>query len=300
MRKICWLTLLLAVLWCLAIGEEPMDDLESMPPPEVRIEKPNAIYGHSFFRAYRKFKAIPSQRLCEQLIKALERLLLEEPGGRFAREPLFRAPMYLFDNWGGPLGILSELYQFQGRYDEAITVEVQRALVMYHDAVLADSFAPVFPGPNLLNYLPSATHFIKRTLGRGIQVKPIIFIRGWPVRARWKGDELEDALVSLNDVAYALGGENWRDIIQHDWKNWRFTLSAKGKTVTFTFGSQKAFVAGKEALLRHKVERSYYDLYVPLIDFVKLIGGNIRPPKPDELQPLQRHLPVQIWVVDLS
>jgi hypothetical protein len=300
MRKICWLTLLLAVLWCLAIGEEPMDELESMPPPEVRIEKPNAIYGHSFFRAYRKFKASPSQRLCEQLIKALERLLLEEPGGRFAREPLFGAPMYLFDNSGGPLGTLSELYQFQGRYNEAVAVEVQKALVMYHDAVLADSFAPVFPGPNLLNDLRSAIDFIKRTLERGIQVKPLVFVRGWPIRARWKGNSPDDALISLNDLAYALGHDQWRDIIHHDWKAWRFTLSLQDKTLSFSAGSPKGVVSGKEVQLRHPVERSFYDLYVPLGDLVRLVGGSLRPPKPGELEVFRRHLPVSLLVIELQ
>ena len=302
MRKsmACWLILFAA--WCLANGGEQVDDLESLPPPEVRIERPNAIYGHSFFHLYRKFKAAPSHDLCERLIKALERLLLEEPGGRFAPMPDLGGRMYLLDDSGGPLGTLSELYQFQGRYDEAVVVEIQRSLIMHHDAVLLDSVGRVFPSPygDPPYRLRSSIDFVKQTLRKGIRVKPIIFVCGWPIRARWKGNEPEDAFVSLNDVAYALGGEKWRDVIHHDWKNWRFTLSLQGKTLSFSAGSQKGVISGKEVQLRHPVKRSFYNLYVPLGDLMRLVGGSLRPPKPDELEVFQRHLPVSLSVIELQ
>lgn len=136
--------------------------------------------------------------------------------------------------------------------------------------------------------------------GKGAQFSPLIFVNGWCVRARWKGNDPNDALISLNDLAYALGGEKWRDIIQRDWKAWRFNLSIKGKTLTFTANSQKAKIESKEVSLSHRVERSFYDLYVPLGDLVKALGGTLCPPKADELSVFQRHLPVTILVMDFD
>jgi hypothetical protein len=114
------------------------------------------------------------------------------------------------------------------------------------------------------------------------------------------GENPEDALVSLNDFAYALFGERWRERVHHDWKTWRFTLSLQDKTLSFSAGSPKGVVSGKEVQLRHPAKRSFYDLYVPLGDLVRLVGGSLRPPKPGELEVFRRHLPVSLLVIELQ
>jgi hypothetical protein len=48
------------------------------------------------------------------------------------------------------------------------------------------------------------------------------------------------------------------------------------------------------------VERTPYDLYVPLGDLLKSLGGTVRPPHKEELKDFQKHFPVSLLVVDLK
>ena len=304
MQRSIWVLLLIA--W--GIVASAMQGEELVPPVTLKPSHPNYWYGHKIWPIYRQFKETKSLALCNRLIDALETLLANFPDARFVPPPyLVRAKsFYMLDDAGGPLGMLAELYHFQGRYEEALIFQLRKSLVMMEDiAMMIASGLGIFPNslksdPPFIFELKPSIEYAQQLLSQKVKVHPVLFACGWPLRVKWKGNNPNDALVSLNDIAYALGKGNWQDILQRDYKSWRFTLSVKGKTITFTDKSQKAVIEGKEATLRYPVERSYYDLYVPLIDLVKLIGGNLRPPKPDELQPLRRYLPVQIWVVDLN
>lgn len=300
--------LLIVTVFILAYGWDTDEVTLQIPPPEKKLSMGAAkdLY-HSFELFISRYLQKMPLPLPDDWVRCLERILLDFPDERFLHRPKGlglpeRIERAYVRSW------LAASYKAEGRWDEALSLWMQDFFIGWIENLekkvgLLYGF-PAFPFPDPFRdpekAIESFANFVRKMQKEGGRFPPLIFVRGWPIRARWKGNSLDDALISLNDFAYALGGENWRDVIQHDWKNWRFTLSVKGKTVTFAFGSQKALVAGKESLLRHKVERSYYDLYVPLIDLVKLIGGNLRPPKPDELQPLRRYLPVQIWVVDLN
>lgn len=305
-----WFVIGCAITFCIA-----QDEL--VPPPEVRIEKPNAIYGRQFFHLYREFKASPSPALCQKLIVALERLLLEEPSGRFALAPRFLESVakriYDLDSSGGPLGTLSELYQYQGRYDEALALEVQKSLVMHEDGLrMVLAGLHVNPDPMRADPPPALILTIeaaKKILAKKPNVHSPIFIHGWCVRVKWKGDNPNDALVSLNDVAYAFDRDPVADVfgakplpsgLKRDWQAGRFTLSLKNTTLVFQAGLKKALVDGKEVALRRQVERAPYDLYVPLGDLLKSLGGAVRPPQKDELKDFQKHFPVSLLVVDLK
>jgi hypothetical protein len=164
---------------------------------------------------------------------------------------------------------------------------------------------PMFTSPDPFRGDPPAAIVwlaknIQEMQGKGARFSPLIFLHGWCLRVRWGGENPEDALVSLNDFAYALFGERWRERVHHDWKTWRFTLSLQDKTLSFSAGSPKGVVSGKEVQLRHPVKRSFYNLYVPLGDLVRLVGGSLRPPKPGELEVFRRHLPVSLLVIELQ
>lgn len=88
------------------------------------------------------------------------------------------------------------------------------------------------------------------------------------------------------------------DLALHPFFAGQNSYSLQDKTLTFSAGSPKGVVSGKEVQLRHPVERSFYDLYVPLGDLVRLVGGSLRPPKPGELEVFRRHLPVSLLVIE--
>lgn len=270
---------------------------------------PNYWYGHKIGPIYRQFKKNPSPLLCNRLIEALETLLAKFPDGRFAAPPylvekrLGVKSFYMIDDAGGPLGMLSKLYQYQGKCEEALTIEIRKALVMMEDdaMMLASGLNP-FPYPfgDSPNSLRPTIEFTRQVLAKKPQIHPLIFVNGWCVRTKWKGSKTENVLISLNDFAYTIGRERWGEILRRDWKAWRFTISVKGKTISFSAGSRQVTVNGKETIFSRSAERYFYDLYVPLRDLVKVLGGTVRSPKADELTVLQRHLPVPSLVVDLN
>lgn len=279
------------------------------PPPDKQLNMDEAkeLYDSfiHFITRYPDGVPLPLPRV---LIEVLERLLLDFPDERFYRIPKGlglpeRVECAYVRSW------LIGSYRAEGKVYESLILNIQDILIGWIEDKKRKSGLlygfPAFPFPDPFQGDPPRivlhlAEYIKDIKAKGVQISPVIFANCWPLRARWKGDDPEDALVSFNDLAYALGGDKWREIIQRDWKLWHFTISIKGKTLTFAAESQKAVVSGKEIQIRHKVERSFYDLYVPLGDLVRALGGTIRPPKPDELQPFQDHLPISLLVVDLN
>jgi hypothetical protein len=310
---------MIGLVGCLTVGcvvTPCLTQDELVPPPHVRIEKPNAIYLNKISPLYRQFKISPSPILAQKIVTALERLLLDNPTARFVfatnptgGEPF--QPIYAVDNHGGPLSMLSALYQYQGRYDEALAIEVRKALVIMQDVQIADSFATTTSGGggNLPRELIDVIEVAEKMLAQKRNIHPLVFVNGWCVRTRWKGNNPNDALVSLNDVAYAfhrepfittLGDEKAQSVIRRDWRAPRFSLSLKDRTLVFQANLKKALVDGKEVALSRQVERAPFDLYVPLGDLLKSLGGTVRPPQKDELKDFQKYFPVSLLVVDLK
>jgi hypothetical protein len=149
---------------------------------------------------------------------------------------------------------------------------------------------------------------VKKILAKKPNVHSPIFVHGWCVRAKWKGDNPNDALVSLNDFAYAWQRDPLAEAfnvdtpkaLKRDWQAGRFTLSLKNKTLVFQAGLKTALVDGKEVALSDQVERAPYDLYVPLGDLLKHLGGSVRAPQKDEMKDFQKHFPVSLLVVNLG
>lgn len=282
-----------------------------LPSPEkaLSIKEATMLYQSvQKFVSDRYSQGLSPYPLPEAYIRLLERILLDFPDEKFVFIPKGLGLKERVE-YGSCRAAIAASYWAQGKWSEALALEVQDLLIRWIEnlefkAGFIYGF-PAFPFPNPFreeNPPPAVLQLANRIKGmqdKGAQLSPVIFVGGWPLRARWKGDDPTNALVSLNDIAFALGKEKWREIIQRDWKEWRFTLSVKNKTITFKAGSKEAVVSGKKISLRHKVERSFYDLYVPLGDLVKALGGNVRPPKADELNIFQNHLPVPLLVLDL-
>lgn len=281
-----------------------------LPPPgrPLSVKEATKLYQSVvMFASICYNQGLSPHPLPEAYIRCLERILLDFPDERFVFVPKGLGMRERVE-YGGCRAALAVSYQAQGKWDEALSLEVQDLLIGWIENIEKKSGFlygfPAFPFPDPFRGDPPAAvlnlaKHIEEMQEKGAQFSPLIFVHGWCLRARWKGKDPKDALISLNDFAYALGREKWREIIQRDWKGWRFTLSVKGKTVSFTAESKKADIDGKEVTLTHQVERSFYDLYVPLGDLLKALGGVIRSPKADELAVFQRHLPVSLLVVDL-
>ncbi len=289
--------------WCI---EEP---LIQVPPPEKRLSMDEAkeLY-HSFELFLSRYPQKVRLPLPAIYIRCLERILLDFPDERFLFRPRGLGLPAVVER-GYARSWLAASYKAQGKWDEFLALTIQDFVIRWLENLEAKAGLkygfPVFPFPDPFRGDPPAAivqlaRNIKEMQEKGAQFSPLIFLNGWCLRARWKGNDPEDALVSLNDFAYALFGERWREKLHHDWQTWRFTLSIQDKTISFSAGSQKAIVSGKEVKLRHPVERSFYDLYVPLGDLVKVVGGSIRSPKPEELQIFRHHLPVPLLVIELQ
>ncbi|MER3501854.1 MAG: hypothetical protein IMHGJWDQ_001698 [Candidatus Fervidibacter sp.] len=298
-----------AMVFVTAQGRCAEEPLFQIPPPENQLSMDEAkdLY-HSFELFVSHYPQRDPLPLPIAYVRLLERILLDFPDERFLFRPRGLGLPARVER-GYARAWLAASYQAQGKWDETLALRVQDFFIRWIESIEKKSGLlygfPAFPSLDPFRGDPPAAvlHLAKRI--KEMQEKdtwfsPLIFVRGWCLRARWKGKELKDALIPLNDFAYALGGEKWRDIISHDWKAWCFTISVKGKTVSFQAGSKKAKVNGKEVTLTHPAERSFYDLYVPLVDLVRALGGVIRPPKADELVVFQRHLPVSLLVVDLD
>jgi hypothetical protein len=281
-----------------------------IPPPEKRLSYDEARRLHRLFEDFLR-RHFPSEgpwqniTLPEEYIRLLERLLLDFPNERYLLERGLglgeRIERGYVHSW------LAYAYRVRSEWDKYLALAIQDLLIGWLEnleskAGLKYGF-PAFPFPDPFRGDPPAAivwlaQNIQEAQRKGVRFSPLIFLRGWCLRVKWKGENPEDALVSLNDFAYALFGERWRERVHHDWKTWRFTLSLQDKTLTFSAGSPKGVVSGKEVQLRHPVERSFYDLYVPLGDLVRLVGGSLRPPKPGELEVFRRHLPVSLLVIE--
>lgn len=278
-----------------------------IPPPEERLSYDEARRLHNLFLRFlsnRSWQEIP---LPEEYIRLLERLLLDFPDERYLLERGLglgeRIERGYVRSW------LAYAYRLRGEWDEYLALSVQDLMIDWLENLEKKAGLrygiPMFTSPDPFQGDPPAAIVrlaknIREMQGKGARFSPLIFLHGWCLRVRWKGKNPEDALVSLNDFAYALFGERWRERVHHDWKTWRFTLSLQDKTLSFSAGSPKGIVSGKEVQLRHPVKRSFYDLYVPLGDLMRLVGGSLRPPKPDELEVFQRHLPVSLLVIELQ
>lgn len=279
-----------------------------VPPPDKQLSMDEArqLYN-SFILFLDRYPKGPSLPLPTVWIKVLERLLSDFPDERFLHtkglglpERVERAKVRFW---------LATSYLAEGKVYEGVVLRVQDLLLDWAEYEMKKSGFlygfPMSPFPDPFRGDPpravvDLAKYVEELLKKSPPTPPLIFVRGWCVRARWEGEDSHDALVSLNELAYALNQENWRKIIERDWKAWRFTVKLKDKTLTFTADSLKASVSGEEIQLRRKVERFHYDLYVPLGDLVKAVGGKVRPPEADELTVFQKHFPVPILVVDLN
>jgi len=282
-----------------------------LPPPDkpLSVKEATKIYQSThMFYSIRHSQGLPLYPLPEVYIQCFERILLDFPDEKFVFVPKGLGMRERVE-YGGCRAALAASHWAQGKWNEALALEVQDLFIRWVENLEMKSGLlygfPLYPFPDPFRSDPPAAvlriaDIVKEKQGKGAKFSPLLFIRSWCLRARWKGSDPNDALVSFNDLAYALGNDRWQEIIQRDWKAWRFTISVKGKTITFAAGSQKAVIEGKEVTLRYPVERSFYDLYVPLGDLVKALGGAVRPPKPEELTVFQRHLPVSLLVVDLD
>lgn len=309
-RTMLTIMVLISVLGQMNANQEKTLQIH-LPSPDnpLSIKDATALYQSATLYISTCFrKGVPPYPLPEIYVRLHERILLDFPDEKFVFVPEGLGMKERVE-YGACRAALAVSYSLQGKWSEAIALMAQNLLIRWIEnqerkTGLLYGF-PAFPFPDPFEDDPPAAVLglaknIEEIQKKGARFSPLIFVHGWTVRARWKDKNPDDALVSLNDIAYGLGQDRWRDFIQHDWKNFRFTLSVKGTTVTFFAESRKALVSGKGVSLRHKVERSYYDLYVPLGDLVKMLGGTVRPPKPDELQVFQRHLPMPILVVDLD
>ncbi len=315
MRQL-WIMFMLGIMLTLTFGQKTKvtgpsaNSSIEVPLPERRlsIREAMALY-FQIIEEWVKYLDPANPRVLKSpmpgpYVCALERILLDFPDGRVILMEGFGLPKPLTLQRAGIREGLSACYFAEGKWDEALALAVQGLLLDWDNYFLL-KLHNIHPFPDPFRGDPPAAvlDFVKRIKEmqrKGARFSPLIFVRGWCLRARWKGDDPKDALVSLNDFAYALGYDQWREIIQRDWKEWRFTFSIKGKTISFTAGSKKANINGKEFILTHQIERSFYDLYVPLGDLVKALDGTIRSPKADELPVLQHHLPVPLLVVDLD
>ena len=304
MRWYCLaLTIVVTFGWC----ANQKDVLVPPPDRQLSVEEAKRLYNSfvSFLGRYPYGVPLPLPR---EWIEVLERLLMDFPDERFYYIPRGlglpeRVERAYVRSW------LSASYRAEGKVYESVVLDIQDFLIGWIDYEMMKSGLlygyPSFPYPDPFRGDPPTAvlrlaEHIKNIQVKGVQLSPVVFANSWPLRVRWKGNDINDALISLNDLAYGLGKERWREILQRDYKAWRFVLSVKGKTITFTKGGRKAVIEGKEVILRYPVERSFYDLYVPLDDLVKVLGGTVRPPKPDELVVFQRYLPVSLLVVDLD
>lgn len=273
-----------------ALADSPA--LDFLPPPDQRIEFPNEIYGRKSLALKREFDEKRSPAACEALIVILERLLVEDPASRFWRAGPIPVPVAGgracgLDNWGGPLGLLSNLYAFQGKCYEASVMAVRRILVSAEDlARFGAKASEPFRTWLFVDEASSSELFRQldqEAIRKGAKLHPLLFLNGWAMRARWKGKEVQQALVSLTDVAYALGRDHWRELLQQDWKAWVFTLTFKGRTYRFQGGSKKATAQGRALQLSRAVERSFYDLYVPVFDLARFLAATFRDPRDSDL-----------------
>lgn len=301
-------------LWVVTVfifaqGKCATETYSQIPSPESRLSIHDAMnLYHSFEQFISRHRQGPPLPLPNIYVRCLERILLEFPDERFLHRPKGLGLPERVER-GYARSWLVASYMAEGKWDDALTLMVQHLFVHWVENLEMKSGLlygfPVYPYPDPFQGDPPRVVLklakeIKEMQEKGAKFSPLLFIRSWCLRARWKGSDPNDALVSFNDLAYALGNDRWQEIIQRDWKAWRFTISVKGKTITFAAESQKAVIEGKEVTLRYPVERSFYDLYVPLSDLVKILGGTVRPPKPEELTVFQRHLPVSLLVVDLD
>jgi hypothetical protein len=278
-----------------------------IPPPEERLSYDEARRLHNLFLRFLSNRSWQDIPLPEEYIRLLERLLLDFPDERYLLERGLglgeRIERGYVRTW------LAYAYRLRGEWDEYLALSVQDFMIDWLENLEKKAGLrygiPMFTSPDPFRGEPPAAIVwlaknIQEMQGKGARFSPLIFLHGWCLRVRWGGENPEDALVSLNDFAYALFGERWRERVHHDWKTWRFTLSLQDKTLSFSAGSPKGVVSGKEVQLRHPVKRSFYDLYVPLGDLVRLVGGSLRPPKPGELEVFRRHLPVSLLVIELQ
>jgi len=276
-----------------------------IPPPEERLSYDEARRLHNLFLRFLSNRSWQDIPLPEEYIRLLERLLLDFPDERYLLERGLglgeRIERGYVRTW------LAYAYRLRGEWDEYLALSVQDFMIDWLENLEKKAGLrygiPMFTSPDPFRGDPPAAIVwlaknIQEMQGKGARFSPLIFLHGWCLRVKWKGENPEDALVSLNDFAYALFGERWRERVHHDWKTWRFTLSLQDKTLTFSAGSPKGVVSGKEVQLRHPVERSFYDLYVPLGDLVRLVGGSLRPPKPGELEVFRCYLPVLLLVIE--
>lgn len=270
---------------------------------------PLDFYRTTVKPALRAYEAAPTAEQREACQSLVDRLLLARPDSCFFRQSHFFGGGLSYgpnDKWGGPLLTRGSLaldagdpraaFESRARYYQLdrreMTQRAAHGLDLYQSPATTERLA--------LQQLV-AEGWIER-----ISPRELVACGGDFVFSRWTGGNLDDALISLRDVAFSLGNDPasnqwdlWMRAWRVDWPAGRFTLLAGGRELTFARDSAEALLDGQPKPLRRACEQVYYDLYVPLADLTELLGGTLRRPREGELTAYTENLPVGIWILEL-
>jgi hypothetical protein len=189
-----------------------------IPPPEERLSYDEARRLHNLFLRFLSNRSWQDIPLPEEYIRLLERLLLDFPDERYLLERGLglgeRIERRYVRTW------LAYAYRLRGEWDEYLALSVQDFMIDWLENLEKKAGLrygiPMFTSPDPFRGDPPAAIVwlaknIQEMQGKGARFSPLIFLHGWCLRVRWGGENPEDALVSLNDFAYALFGERWRE-----------------------------------------------------------------------------------------
>lgn len=275
------MTLHLAVALLLA-GAEPAP-LPGIPTP-ANGRVGSVLDAPRWREALARYRETKDPTLREHCLIMLERVLLTDPDG------LTGSGGGILSAWDrrshgmqSPTALAAELLADQGDLDRAVPLALREAITSTDSHWRTVLFLGIMNG-GVFGGAATSLHAVDEAWRDRVDARlhGLVYLAGGYLCTLWPSERLEDALVSLRDVAwYARLHAQDTAFWQVDWRTGEFTVDgARYRTEPPSF-------------------RTEFDLYIPLVDWCRAQGAALRPAREGELGAWRTSLTDRLWILEL-